>query len=160
MRKVDDTLRDHLVRALDWEDAHVGFDAAVEGIAPALQGSRPAGFEHSPWELLEHLRIAQEDILDFCLNPLYEHSRKWPDDYWPAHPAPRSAGAWDRSVEAFRHSREGIKKLVHGVDDLSAKVPAGKSAQTYLRAVLLAIDHAAYHVGQLVAARRALGAWK
>src|SRR3989304_2100974 len=86
-------LRAHLVRMLDWDEAHVGFDKAVAGLPPDRRGARPAGFDRSPWQLLEHMRIAQEDILDFCVNDRYVHRRKWPDDYWPAAPAPPGAGA-------------------------------------------------------------------
>ena len=96
-----DALRDHLARALDWEEAHVGFDKAVDGIPPDKRGAVPAGFEHSPWQLLEHMRIAQEDILDFCVNPNYEHTMKWPDDYWPQSPAPPSAAAWTGSIASY-----------------------------------------------------------
>jgi uncharacterized damage-inducible protein DinB len=154
-----DALRTQLARVLDWEEAHAGFDAAVEGLAAAARGTRPAGFEHSAWQLLEHLRIAQADILDFCRNPRYEHTRKWPDDYWPAD-APPDARAWDGSIAAFKADREAMKEIARSQPDLFALVPTGKGDQTYLRAILLAADHAAYHVGQLVAVRRALGAWK
>src|SRR5687767_13814525 len=77
-----ESVRDHLVRLLDWEEAHVGFDKAIDGIPAGQRGARAAGFEHSPWQLLEHIRIAQQDILDFCVNAAYEHNLKWPDDYW------------------------------------------------------------------------------
>jgi len=154
----DDALRDHLVRLLDWEEAHVGFDKAVDGIPPDKRGARAAGFEHSPWQLLEHMRLAQEDILDFCINPHYEQYLKWPDDYWPI-PASPGEAAWTESIAAFRRSRDGIKALVRQTADLAALVPTGKGTQTYLRAILLVADHAAYHVGQLVAVRRALGIW-
>jgi len=153
-------LRDHLVRVLDWEEAHVGFDKAVAGIPPAKRGARAAGFEHSPWQLLEHIRIAQDDILDFCVNASYRHRMKWPDDYWPTDPAPPRAKAWTDSLAAYARSRERLKQLARDVQDLSAKVPTGKKGQTYLRAILLVADHTAYHVGQLVAIRRALGVWK
>ena len=152
-------LRDHLVRLLDWEDAHVSFDTAVDGIPAGKRGAHAAGFEHSPWQLLEHIRIAQEDILDFCVNAAYEHTRKWPDDYWPADAGPASEHAWAESVASYGRSREALKRLAHEVEDLTATVPTGKDRQTYLRAILLAADHAAYHVGQLVAVRRALGIW-
>jgi uncharacterized damage-inducible protein DinB len=155
----DTALREHLVRLLDWEDAHVGFDKAIEDIPADRRGARPAGFEHSPWQLLEHMRLAQEDILDFCLNERYEHTLKWPDDYWPD-PAPPREPAWARSVASFSGSREKLKALARDVEDLTAAVPTGKAHQTYLRAILLAADHTAYHVGQLVAVRRALGIWK
>jgi len=152
-------LRDHLERVLDWEDAHVGFDTAAKGISPEKRGCRAAGFEHSPWELVEHIRIAQEDILDFCVNAAYQHARHWPDDYWPTEPAPPSQAAWTESVASCVRSREDLKRLARDVEDLTALVPTGEGNQTYLRAILLAADHAAYHVGQLVAVRRALGIW-
>jgi hypothetical protein len=96
-----DALRDHLARVLDWEEAHVGFDKAVAGIAAGKRGARAPGFEHSPWQLVEHIRIAQEDILDFCVNAVYEHTKKWPDDYWRslAHRTNR------RGPTASRHTR-------------------------------------------------------
>jgi hypothetical protein len=152
-------LRDHLERLLDWEDAHVGFDKAAEGIPPGRRGARAAGFDHSPWELIEHIRIAQEDILEFCVDAAYQHTRRWPDDYWPTEPAPPSQAAWTESVASCVRSREDLKRLARDVEDLTATVPTGKGNQTYLRAILLAADHAAYHVGQLVAVRRALGIW-
>jgi uncharacterized damage-inducible protein DinB len=155
----DSAFRDHLAKVLDWEDAHVGFDKAVDGIPADKRGARPAGFEHSPWQLVEHIRLAQEDILDFCVNANYEETLKWPDDYWPD-PAPPSDAAWRESIASFTRSREKLKALARDVEDLTAKVPTGKSHQTYLRAILLAADHAAYHVGQIVALRRALGSWK
>src|SRR5512145_2035554 len=89
----DHQLRDQLERFVDWEEAHVGFDRAIDGIPANLRGARAPGFEHTIWQLLEHMRIAQEDILDFCLNAKYVHSMKWPDDYWPKDPAPPNTGA-------------------------------------------------------------------
>jgi len=154
----EDALRDQLARLLDWEEAHVGFDKAVDGIPPDKRGARAAGFEHSPWQLLEHMRLGQEDMLDFCVNPNYEHTLKWPDDYWPA-PAPPSDAAWKESIASLRRTRDKLKTLARDVDDLTAKVPTGKANQTYLRAILLMADHNAYHLGQLVAVRRALGIW-
>ena len=153
-------LRAHLVRMLDWDEAHVGFDKAVAGLPPDRRGARPAGFDHSPWQVLEHMRIAQADILDFCVNDRYVHSRKWPDDYWPAAPAPPGAGAWDASIAAFNADRETLKSLAR--DDsipLFSTVPTGSGHQTYLRALLLVLDHNSYHLGQLIAVRRALGLW-
>ena len=155
----EDALRDHLVRLLDWEEAHIGFDKAVDGIPVDKRGACAAGFEHSPWQLLDHMRLAQEDILDFCINPRYQHTLTWPDDYWP-NPAPASDAVWQASMASFIRSREQLKALARQTTDLTATVPTGKGRQTYLRAILLAADHAAYHVGQLVAVRRALGIWK
>ena len=153
-----DALRAHLVRLLDWEEAHAGFDKAVSGLAADKRGALAAGFEHSPWQLLEHLRIAQSDILDFCVNPDYVHERTWPDDYWPK-PEPPDAAAWDTAVASYRADREAMKTLARTQPDLFALVPTGTGNQTYLRSIFLVVDHAAYHVGQIVAVRRALGAW-
>jgi uncharacterized damage-inducible protein DinB len=159
MPEAADAIRRHLVRALDWKEAHVGFDKAVDGVPGDARGACPPGFDRSLWQLLEHLRLAQEDLLDFCVNPTYVHTMTWPDDYWPKDPAPPSDQAWTDSIAAYVRTREAVKRLVLEVDDLSATVPTGKGPQTYLRAVLLIVDHAAYHVGQMVALRRALGAW-
>jgi hypothetical protein len=153
-----DPLREQLARLLEWKEAHAGFDKAVEGIPLAAQGTVPPGFEHSAWQLLEHIRIAQEDILDFTVNPKYEEKR-WPDDYWPAEPQPPDAAAWERSVAACRADRARLQEVARDARiDLFAKIPHG-SGQTYLREILLTADHAAYHVGQLVQVRKALGAW-
>ena len=154
-----DPLRAHLVRLLDWDEAHASFDKAVTGLAAEKRGALALGFEHSPWQLLEHLRIAQADILDFCRNPAYVHDRTWPDDYWPKHPEPPDASAWDRSVGAYRSDLDAMKTLARSQSDLFALVPTGTDNQTYLRAIFLVADHAAYHIGQLVAVRRALGQW-
>jgi hypothetical protein len=160
VKESTDPLRAHLVRALDWEEAHVGFDKAVQGIPADRRGSRISGFEHSPWQLLEHIRLAQKDLLEFCVNPKYVHALKWPDDYWPKNAAPPSAAAWDQSIADAKADREKLKDLVQNAEtDLFAVVPTGKGKQTYLRAILLVVDHNAYHVGQLVAVRQALGVW-
>ena len=160
MSDSSDPLRAQLVRFLDWEEAHVGFDKAVEGIAAGARGARAQGFEHSVWQLLEHMRLGQHDILDFCVNPTYVHELKWPDDYWPKDPAPPSAKAWDDSLAAFRADREKLKELARNETiDLFTLVPTGKGHQTVLRGILLVADHNTYHLGQLVAVRRALGIW-
>ena len=117
MNELTRALRDHLERVLDWEDAHVGFDKAVAGIPLDKRGARAAGFEHSPWQLVEHIRIAQEDILDFCVNAAYEHTMTWPDDYWPEDPAPPSEKAWTDSLESYARSREALKRVARDVED-------------------------------------------
>jgi uncharacterized damage-inducible protein DinB len=151
-------LRRLLSKLLDWEDAHVGFDTAVAGIPAKLRGVRPAGAPHSPWQLVEHLRLAQSDILDFCVNPQYEE-KKWPDDYWPAAAAPPSARAWNASIARFVADRQALQKLAANPKiDLTATIPHG-SGQTYLRELVLVADHTAYHVGQLVLVRQQLGIW-
>lgn len=154
----DSILRAHLSRALDWTDAHVDFDTAVENMPAALRGTKPEGAPHSAWEVIEHLRIAQEDILDFCRNAEY-WERNWPDEYWPPTAAPPNDSAWERSIEAFRRDMEEIKKLTLDPSvELYDAIPHG-TGQTYLRELLLVIDHNSYHVGQLVALRRQLGCW-
>ena len=105
------------------------------------------------------MRLAQDDLLDFCRNPRYVHELTWPDDYWPTSPEPPSDQAWTDSVAGYRRARAEAKQFVLDVDDLTARVPTGNETQTQLRSILLIIDHAAYHVGQLVALRRALGIW-
>ena len=156
----DSALREQLVRLLDWEEAHVGFDKAVDGIPEDKRGVRVPGFEHTPWQLIEHLRIAQKDLLDFCENATYVHALAWPQDYWPKDPAPADANAWSASVSDFREDGTKLKRLVRDERlDLFALVPTGSGRETYLRAILLVADHNAYHLGQLVALRRALGAW-
>lgn len=159
MRQPNDAVRDHLVRVLAWEDAHVSFDSAVAGMPPETRGTCPPGFEHSSWQLLEHLRIAQDDILAFCLSATYEHHLTWPADYWPKTAAPPDDAAWDASIAACIRSRERLQQLAREVEDLTASVPTGQANQTYLRAILLAADHVAYHVGQIVSVRRALAVW-
>ena len=155
-----DPLRAQLVRALDWEEAHVGFDKALDGIPEDKRGARAAGFEHSTWQLLEHMRLAQKDLLDFAANSRYVHALKWPDDYWPRNPAPPDAKAWNQSLADFKADREKLKQMVQDSEvDLFALVPTGKGHQTYLRTILVVVDHNAYHLGQLVAVRRALGLW-
>lgn len=155
----DAALRAQLARALEWEDAHAGFDRAVEGVAADLRGRVPEGLPYSLWQLVEHLRLAQEDILDFCRNPGYAE-RDWPDDYWPATPAPPTPRAWDESISASRRDREALARLATDPTvDLFAPIPHG-SGQTVLRELLLVLDHTAYHVGELVVVRRALGIWK
>jgi hypothetical protein len=153
----DKALREHLLYLLKDGGAHADFDSAIKGLPVALRGKRPKGAEHSPWEILEHLRLAQWDILEFSTNAKYE-SHKWPDDYWPKSPAPPNHKAWSKSVRAFRDDLNAMCKLVESAD-LFAKIPHG-DGQTVLREALLVADHNAYHVGQMVLARRLLGAWK
>ena len=153
-----DPLREQLAQLLDWKEAHAGFDKAVDGLPLDLQGQVPPGFEHSAWQLLEHLRIAQADILDFSVNAGYTHL-KWPDAYWPVDPAPPGPQAWAQSVTAYRADRDAFKALARDpAIDLFAKIPHG-DGQTYIREILLVVDHGAYHVGQLVSLRRVLGHW-
>ena len=151
-------MRQHLVKLLDWKDAHADFGAAVKGIPPRLRGVVPSGWEYSAWQLVEHIRLAQADILDFCINKNYRE-KKWPEDYWPKARAPKTAAAWTRSLAATRRDRRAVQRLAADrAIDLTAKIPHG-SGQTYLREILLVADHTAYHVGQIVVLRRQLGIW-
>jgi hypothetical protein len=154
----DRSLRQHLVEVLQGGHAHVTFDAALKNLPAALRGKRPKGAEHSPWEILEHLRIAQWDILEFSRDPKHE-SPDWPTGYWPSSQAPADEKAWDKSVGAFRRELKAMCDLVQSEStDLFAKIPHG-SGQTILREALLAADHNAYHIGEMVLVRRLLDAW-
>jgi hypothetical protein len=156
----DAALRTQLADVLSWKQAHVGFDDAVKGIAPRRRGAVPPGFAHSIWEVVEHMRIAQRDILEFCRNPGYKETMKWPDDYWPKTSGPKNAAVWTNALAAFRRDRSAMQRLIADRKiDLFAKIPHG-TGQTYLREALLVADHAAYHVAQIVDIRRALGIWK
>jgi hypothetical protein len=156
--KNDAALREHLVKLLTEAQAHATFDNAVKGLPVELRGKVPKGAEHSPWQLLEHLRIAQWDILEFSRNAKHE-SPKWPEGYWPKEKAPADDKEWDKSVRAFKRDLKEIVELVSDEKtDLFAKIPHGEG-QTILREVLLVADHNAYHVGQLVLLRRLLGSW-
>jgi len=145
--------------ARDWEQAHARFVTAVDGLAPELRGRRPAGAPHSVWELVEHIRLAQHDLLEFCRNPDYHHELKWPDGYWPSSSAPADDAEWSHSLARIASDREAFAAWTVEADvDLTAKIPRG-TGQTYLRTVLVAVDHASYHVGQIVLVRKLLGAW-
>jgi uncharacterized damage-inducible protein DinB len=145
--------------SLDWEQAHAKLENAVKGFPAPLRGERPAGYPHSAWELLEHIRITQRDLLDFCQNPDYEEKLAWPRDYWPPTPAPPTSDAWDQSIAGYRRDSDALARFATKSDiDLTTKIPRG-TGQTYLRTILVAVDHASYHTGQIVSVRRLLGAW-
>lgn len=154
----EDSLRRHLVQLLESRNAHVDFEAAIEGLAPELRGKKHPDLPHTAWQLLEHLRIAQWDILEFSRSQ--DHiSPDWPEGYWPASETPPSEQAWDDSVAEFRgHLQDLIAMAEDEQVDLFAEIPWG-NGQTVLRELLLVADHNAYHVGQIVQLRRALGVW-
>ena len=157
--KTDKALREHLLYLLTDGGAHLSFDAAVKDLPPTLRGKRPPCAEHSPWELVEHMRIAQWDIVEFTRNAKHK-SPEFPKGYWPATQAPPDEKAWERSVKAFRADLKAMTELVANEStDLFAKIPHGEG-QTILREALLVADHNAYHLGQLVLVRRLLGAWQ
>jgi uncharacterized damage-inducible protein DinB len=155
---MDEELRRFLAKTLDWQEAHARFDSAIADLDPPLRGERPTGTPHSVWELVEHIRLAQRDILDFCRDEHYE-AQSWPDDYWPRVAAPSSASAWEASIASYHEDLDALKSLVMDPTfDLFAAVPWG-SGQTNIREVVLVLDHTAYHIGQIVLVRRLLGAW-
>lgn len=152
-----DAFREHLLSLLSGKGAHVDFDAAVKDIPRDVRGKRPNGADHSPWELLEHLRIAQSDILEYVRDPKHE-SPQWPSGYWPKSPEPPSADAWEKSVAAFRRDLHDLQDLAKDEsNDLVAPMKhTGKRRHTILRELLLAADHNAYHIGQLVLVKKML----
>ena len=155
----DKALREHLVKLLNGGDAHADFEHAIADFPAELRGKTPKGAEHSPWELLEHLRMAQQDILDFSTNPDYKE-KEWPRQYWPAQDAPPDPKSWGRSIKAFCEDLKALCALVEDEKtDLFAKIPHG-NGQTILREILVVADHNSYHLGQLVLLRRLLGAWR
>ena len=155
----DKPVREHVLKLLEGGQAHATFEAAVKALPAALRGKRPKGAEHSPWEILEHIRLAQRDILEFSTDPKYV-APQWPDDYWPKSPKPPNDNAWAKSVRAFHADLEAMRKLVAAEStDLYTPIPHG-DGQTILREALLIADHNAYHLGELVLVRRLLGAWK
>jgi hypothetical protein len=154
----DEALRQQLLSLLEAGNAHVSFEEAIKGLPEELRGKTPKEAEHSPWQLLEHLRIAQWDILEFSRNPQHQ-SPEFPKGYWPATAEPPSDAAWTKAVRAFRDDLQAMCDLVANPStDLYAAIPHG-DGQTLLREALLVADHNAYHLGQFVLVRRLLGAW-
>ena len=152
-------LREHIVELLKGGHAHAKFEDAVKGLPAKLRGAKPENFPHSPWMLVEHIRIAQWDILEFSRNAKHK-SPKWPEGYWPKTAESPSAGAWDKSVEQVHADLKSMEDLVKDPKtDLFAKIPGG-DGQTILREAMLVADHNAYHVAQLIDVRRLLGAWE
>ena len=154
-----DNLREHVLYLLDGGGAHAKFDEVIKAFPPKLHGTKPAHFPHSAWMLLEHMRLAQRDILEFSRNPKHV-SPPWPAGYWPKTAAPPNAAAWKRSIGQFHKDLEAMQALVaNPKTDLFARIPWG-DGQTILREALLVADHNAYHLAQLLDVRRLLGAWK
>lgn len=150
-----DPLRQHVINLLTKAEAHLDVRSELKDFPVELRGRQPAGAPHTPWQLLEHMRIAQWDILEFTLNAKHT-SPKWPDEYWPKSSAPPDSKAWDRSVEQFLADLGAVSNMVNDSKvDLLAQIPHG-DGQTYLREALLVADHNAYHLGQLVMVRRIL----
>jgi hypothetical protein len=152
-------LREHLVSLLSGRGAHVDWKASFRGVPPKWRGVRASGLPYSLWELLEHMRIAQWDILEFSRDAKHV-SPGWPAGYWPATPGPPNAKAWDKSLKLFSGDLAAMGKLVaSSKTDLFARIPHG-TGQTILREALLVADHNSYHLGQVLTVRRLLGVWK
>src|SRR6266568_4402616 len=155
----DQALREHLLYLLRGGGAHLDFKAATADLPAELRGPQPPNVPHSPWRLLEHMRIAQWDIVEFCHNPKHV-SPSFPEGYWPTGIAPPDADAWERSVADFETDLQALCDLVaNPATDLFARIPHG-DGQTILREALLVADHNSYHLGQLILVRRALGSWQ
>jgi len=145
--------------SLGWEEAHASLETAIAGLPADLRAKKPAALPHSVWDIVEHIRIAQNDLLDFCVNPDYQHNLDWPADYWPKETASVRDADWEKSIAAFQKDRESLKAFTAGDDrDLSSKIPWG-TGQTFLRTILVELDHASYHTGEIVTVRRLIGAW-
>lgn len=158
MKDEQAALRKHVIYLLRGGGAHIDFDSAIAGLPAKLRGARPEGIPHTAWRLLEHMRIAQWDILEFSRDP-HHVSPEWPSGYWPKGDAPPNASAWTKSVKAFRHDLKQMERLVSNPStDLYVRIAHG-DGQTILREALLVADHNAYHLGELVVVRRLLNAW-
>jgi DinB superfamily len=154
-----DALRQHLLDLLRGRNAHADFDSVMADFPSRLRGVKPPGAPYTGWQLLEHMRIAQSDILEFSRNAKHK-SPPWPEGYWPKTEAPPSAASWNNSLRSFRADLKAMAKLVADKKtDLFARIPHG-SGQTILREALLIGDHNSYHLGQILLLRRLLGAWK
>jgi hypothetical protein len=158
-RDNDQALRQHLLELLAGGGAHAKFEDVVPDIPANLRGVKPEGLPHSPWMLLEHMRIAQWDILEFSRNPKHV-SPEWPKGHWPATEAPPDSAAWNKSIQQFNKDLKTMQALVADAKtDLFARIAWG-DGQTILREALLVADHNAYHLGQFVDLRRLLNSWK
>lgn len=154
----DKTVRSLLLEQLEGKNAHVGFYQAVQGLTYKQAGIRVEGVPHTIWELIEHIRIAQDDILEFCNNPNYE-ALDWPKDYWPDESRPESKEQYEESVQAVQDGIEEMGKLIRDPKNNVQQVFPHGDGQTLFREAMLIVDHNAYHIGQIVLVRRLLGSW-
>ena len=157
--ETDKRLRQQISKFIDWEEAHADLSSSVDNFPAELRGRVPEGMPHSGWQLLEHIRLALWDIVEFSRDTAHP-SPPWPEGYWPKSAAPPNEKAWEQSVQSIRDGLDALRALIEDPKhDLLAPLPGG-TGQTLLRQALLAADHNAYHLGQLVLVRRALDAWK
>jgi len=155
----DRALREHVLYLLGEGGAHLSFDDAIKGLPAERRSEKPSGMDHSVWDLVEHIRIAQADILEFSRDRKHK-SPEWPEGYWPANNKPPTTAQWNASIKNVRADLKAMQGLVKNPNtDLFAKIPWG-DGQTILREALLIADHNAYHVAQIVDVRKLLGVWK
>jgi hypothetical protein len=155
----DSAVRQQVVNLLTMQQAHMGFEGAVADFPHSAINLRAPNVPYTFWHLVEHLRIAQHDILDYCVNPDYAY-RKWPDEYWPPRDAETDAAGWQATIAAFRADRNALAALaLDPAQDLNAQLPHGEPGHTLLRELLLAADHNAYHTGELAILRGVMGLW-
>ena len=153
-------LRETVARQLRRSQAHAGLAAALESFPVELAGRQVEDHVHTAWQQVEHMRLAVEDLVDYCKDPEYE-ARDWPAGYWPESPEPPSSEAWSASCRRLLDATEQMARIVEDPDlDLYAKVPAAEKEHHHtLRATLILLDHNGYHAGQLIALRQALNVW-
>ncbi len=154
----DDTLREHLVELLKGGSAHLGFESVLRSFPLHLCGKKPKGLTHSPWELLEHIRIAQWDILEYCMNPHHE-SPTWPDEYWPDSAEPPDEQAWEKSVQQVLNDRDAMIQIIQNSSTDLLKPFSQSNSHTICREALLLADHNAYHLGQMVLTQKLINAF-
>lgn len=155
-------LRSELTKLLDGGHAHATFDEAVKDFPVKLRGVVPQGLPYSAWQIVEHIRLAQKDMLEFSDNSAGGYkSMQWPDDYWPKEAEPATEEAWDESLAAIKADRKAFDALLDGASDVELVQPfAWGKGQSLLKETLQLADHNAYHVGELIVVRRILGCWK
>lgn len=146
-------LREQLLAAMAGDHAHINFESALKDFPPQLRGASLPGAPHTAWQLLEHIRIAQWDILEFSRNPAHQ-SPKWPDEYWPKAQAPANDAEWKQSLSSIRRDHKALSDLLRH-EDLFVPFPHGEG-QTLLREALLVANHNSYHLGQLLLLRKML----
>lgn len=152
-------IRQQLVNMLTLAQAHMTFEDAVQNFPAAHFNTRPQGLEYSFWHLLEHLRLCQWDILDYCRNPNYQ-MMEWPRGYWPAKDATTDAAGWQKTIDAFIADRDELVAMVQNPQtDLYAAIPHGYDGHTILREILVVADHNAYHIGEFGILRQIVGIW-
>ncbi|NWF69366.1 MAG: DinB family protein [Chloroflexi bacterium] len=152
-------IRQELVNMLTVRQAHMQFEDAVKDFPAAHYNTRPPGLDYSFWHLLEHIRICQWDILDYCRNPGYKMP-EWPREYWPAPTAQTDAAGWQGTIRAFLADRDALVKIIQDAQtDLYRPIAHGWNGHTIFREIMVVASHNAYHIGEFAILRGALGLW-